>query len=315
MALSSVLLGFRLLTKVPCTPFKIDVKGYNNSNPNSYFMGAKVTFTATMKGGSDVVWDFGDHSAKVNGNIVEHTFMSEGNYLVTATINDRCVESVNINIAQLPRQEVEINNVASDNLITGQDAPTALMPTNYTCSTTARSYEWSVVNSPDFPTQKGNTATFTFPSEGARIIELKLDNDPAKVYRKTIQVLPAPKPADNPAQTNANNPPPAVVAPPPAEKAEAKEAGPKVLVIPDEEFKNMFDQVADGKKDALAFNQFLCSGIQTKVLANDTEWETVASFCSKIYNHKKISIKSVSTVRDEKKCVTILKVNYKKRWL
>jgi len=313
MALSCLLLGFRLLTKTTCKPFKIEVKGYNNTKPNSYFMGAKVTFTAHMNGGKNVVWDFGDHSASAGGVIVEHTFANEGNYIVIATVDGSCIESVNINIAQLPRQAVEINNIVPDNPIIGKDAPQAMSPVNYTCSVNAGSYEWSVVNSPDFPTQKGNTATYTFPSEGARIIELRLDNDPAKVYRKTIQVLPAPKPADNQPQTMA--PQPVVVAPPPAEKTEAKEAAPKVVVIPDEEFKNMFDQVTDGKKDALAFNSFLCSGIQTKVLVNDTDWETVASLCSKIYNHKKITIKSVSTVRDEKKCVTIIKVNYKKRWL
>jgi PKD repeat protein len=314
--MSCLLLGFRLATKQHCSSFKIEVKGYNNTKPNSYFMGAQITFTAQMPGGGDVIWDFGDHSAKKSGVSVAHTFTAEGNYLVTATVNGQCTETVNINIQQLPQAAATVTTTAEPaNPISGPDAPQAAMPINYSCSAPAGSYEWSVVNSPDFPTQKGNIATFTFPTEGSRIIELKLDNDPSKVYRKTIQVLPAAKLAENNPMPSPAPQPVVAAPPPPADKPEVKDNTPKVLVIPDEEFKSMFDQVTDGKKDALAFNQFLCSGIQTKVLANDTEWETVASFCSKIYNHKKITIKSVTTVRDEKKCVTIIKVSYKKRWI
>jgi len=121
---------------------------------------------------------------------------------------------------------------------------------------------------------------------------------------------------DAPVNNNAVIAPP-VIAPPPVKEAPAPAVSdaPKMLLIPDEEFKNMLEAVKDGKKDVSAFSSVLCSGAQTKVLVNDEDWQTFGELCSKIHDNKKYQIKSVQSVRNEQNCVTLLKVRYKKKGL
>ncbi len=309
------LLGYKVASDVNCSFFEISVKGYTAGKANSYYLGEELSFATQMPGAKSIVWDFGDRT-KAEGPTVKHSYKSEGTFMVTATINGKCSESISISIRQLTHQPVTMS-ATMENPISGPEVIHAGEPVNFTCAATAGTYEWTVLNAPDFPVQSANVATFVFPAPGTRIIELKLDNDAAKVFRKNIQVLPPLEKADATFQNNNMTQP---VLPPPAQndddKKDAKEPeAPKSVVIPNEEFVNLLNQATEGKKDVQAFSQFLCNGGQTKVLVNGTEWETLGSFHQKIYGKKKFDIKSVETVRDEHNCVTILKVKYKKRAL
>jgi hypothetical protein len=316
MAASLLLLGFKLATHSGCSSVELLIRGYTSGKGPSYYLGETISFSIKDGKKQKVTWDFGDHTPVKQGLTTTHTYSNEGSYLVVATIDGRCTQMTTIRIRQFTDHTVPVSQPVIDNPIEGTETPTAGTPTNYSTTVTAGSYEWSVLNSPDFPVQSGSVATYTFTAPGTRIIELKLDGDPSRVYRKTLQVLPGAR-ASNPADQE-YVPPPAAPTPVMEERKEEapkEKEGPKFLVIPDEEFRSMLDQVTDGKKDLQSFSAFLCSGDQTKVLANGNEWMTLASLCAKIYDHKKYAIKSVTTVRDEKNCVTILKVNYKKKGL
>lgn len=311
------LLGYKVASDIQCTPFEIALKGYTAGMANSYYVGEEIVFSTQMKGGTSIVWDFGDHSSG-KGTNVTHRYSTEGNYIITATVNGKCLESVSITITSL-HQPINLTTTLP-NPITGPDAVHALEPINLTASGAGTSYEWMVLNSPDFPVQTKEIATYTFLSPGTRIIELKVDNDPKKVFRKTLQVLPAIETGNNQPLVNENLTAPVIVPPPSLQKEEpnkeAEPEKPKTTIIPNEEFVAMFNQVTEGKKDLSSFNQYLCNGGQTKILANGTDWETLISFYQKINDKKKYDIKSVEAVRDpESNCVTVLKVKYKKRTL
>ena len=49
----------------------------------SYYDGLTVTFANATEGATDISWDFGDGTPAVQGDSVEHTYESIGNYLIT----------------------------------------------------------------------------------------------------------------------------------------------------------------------------------------------------------------------------------------
>ena len=49
----------------------------------SYYDGLTVTFANAAEGATDISWDFGDASAVVPGDSVEHTYAAIGNYVIT----------------------------------------------------------------------------------------------------------------------------------------------------------------------------------------------------------------------------------------
>ena len=310
------LLGFKIAgSNVTCHTVMITVKPAAGQPEDVYYVGEKLSFQSQMANAKTVEWEFGDGSPKVSGPTAVHAFMTEGSYLVTTIVNGKCTESVTIMIRQLTNAHISTAPAQDSSLIFGPDAPIAGEPVRYTAAGTAQSYEWTVLNSPDFPVQREPSAIYIFPAPGTRVIEVKLDNDPAKTYRKTITILPSSKPAEAPV-TGAAAPPPMIAPPPVKESPVAPPTeGPKVLIVPDEEFTAMLEAVKEGKKDVSSFSSVLCSGAQTKVLENGEEWTTLGEFCGKIHDNKKYMIRSVQSVRNEQNCVTLLKVRYKKKGL
>ncbi len=313
IALSFILVGFKMAFTTSCVSMPITIKNVTAGKPNTYYLGQTIHFTIAGGKGKEITWDFGDNKMTTKGDSVMHTYLTEGNFTVTATINGKCKEMTSLVIVQLGNSKpVSVQEPVETTPITGPDAPHAGEPVNFTCEDAADSYEWSIVNAPNFAIQSAPVATYTFPVPGTQTIELKLNHDDKKVYHKTIQVLPSNKTE----KTTATNMPVAPVVPPPSlpeKKQEPKPETPKVTVIADEEFKNMFDAVVEGKKDASSFNQFLCNGGETNVLLNGDTWETVATFCTKIHDKKKFVIKSVKVIRNETNCVSVLKIEYKKK--
>lgn len=58
---------------------------------HAYYNGLTVTFVNAAEGASNVSWNFGDGTANVTGDSVEHIFGSTGNYVITmsATLNSK----------------------------------------------------------------------------------------------------------------------------------------------------------------------------------------------------------------------------------
>lgn len=340
--LSTALLGFKMFSRDNnCQLFDIIIN-HQVGGSGTYNVNESIVFSAVGADGKNIDWDFGDHRKSTGLNVM-HSYSVEGPYHITATVNKKCIQEISINITR-PRLQQQNNTAASDSLnpIVGPDAPIAASPVNFSCAVPATSYEWSVLNSPNFQKQVTNMATYTFPSPGMRVIELRLNGDAKKVYRKTIQVIssmdkiddakshvaimvepvikprfkisdsPRSKPlapsADhlsaNPKQAD-NNP---ANGADPANKKEVK------LYIADEEFKRMFEEVVKGSMNVESFNEFLCYGPGTKVFANGGLTD-LNGICQQLYKQKRINIKSVSVKRDKnvQNCVTVIYIDYKKK--
>jgi hypothetical protein len=68
-------------------PVQAAVSGTSNVSVNEL-----ATFTSISTGATSISWNFGDGSSDVIGNVVDHTFLSPGIYVVTLTVsNNVCV--------------------------------------------------------------------------------------------------------------------------------------------------------------------------------------------------------------------------------
>ncbi len=326
--------GFKVFNKNHCAPFGILIKGFTTGKSNSYYVSETITLSPDKSNAREIVWDFGDGTTQIEGDSAKHSFLREGTYNITATAYGGCIASEIVTIAQLNTQQINTAPLMMLDPISGPDTPHTGESVKYYSAVKANSYEWTVVNSPNFSTQKDSLATYKFLIGGTQYIQLKLDNDPKKIYRKTINVLQKvnkgsyiipvvpvyiPPSVKIPENTTTVNKEPANKEPAntniPVTSTPAVKT-PKIYFIPDQEFQSMLELVVQGKQDVQSFNQFLCSGTDaTKLLANGKEWSTVTQFCQTIRGNKKIIIKSVSSKRDDKKCVTILYVEYKKKGL
>ncbi|HTN36484.1 MAG TPA: PKD domain-containing protein [Arachidicoccus sp.] len=330
--LAAVLLSFKVYKSSDlCQLYDIIINRQMEAS-KSYEINESIVFSAVGTDSKDITWDYGDH-LKAKGRSVMHSYSVEGNYNIVATANGKCVQTITISVVRPVLQKSTSSNVMASPIL-GPEAPIAASPVNFTCSVPAASYEWTVLNSPNFQIQKTAMATFTFPSPGTRVIELKLDGDPNKVYRKSIQVIstndkidaaaiapivvlpdkrklnivdtPKSRPLNGGSNGGASNGKPAL--------ADNTKAAIKKLIIPDEEFKRMFEDVIKGNINADKFNDFLCNGASTKVMANN-KWTTLGELCAAIYKQKKTVIKELSIERDTENCVAVIRIQYKKKWL
>ena len=317
--LSAGLLAFKIGTIVPCRAVDITARAADGKRDKSFFAGESIHFSANMVKAKSFSWDFGDGTASAEGDTISHTFQHEGNYVVIATLNGTCAGSYTINIQQITSTtNIEAAMVTADPIY-GPDAPMTNTDEVYVSNNRAGTYEWTVLNQPQYPVQTGATAKYNFVIPGKLTLQLKLDNNGSKIYQKEITVLantaqpqtpaaggtmpkplPMPQPIAAPASTG------------PAPAAQPETTAPKILNIPDQEFTNMFQAVKEGEKDAQAFAPYLCNGVQTQVIANG-ETSTVQAFCSKIANKKCVTIKEVKVIRNAANCVTLLQINYKKK--
>ena len=326
------ILGFKLSKKQACLPFSISSASVSAGKTATFYVGDPVVFVATG-GAQDVAWDFGDHTPNLNGNNAKHIYTRDGHYTVAATVNGECVETIQLHVKALENQGTKpTTETIAANPISGPDALTTNSPVTFTSTVKAGKYEWNILNSPIFVTQQTEVASYNFPIAGNLILELKLDGDPAKVYRKQITVLPGkelPVTTAPPAGGGgiSQKPPPPVIVNMPPKKEEPVVSNPTTtttppvaevkkdkLLIADAEFQMKFQAVQRGDIDASAFNEFLCDGGQTRVLVENDEnkWETVAGICRFFNKNKKIKkIYDVKTERDDKKCVTLIRLKYK----
>jgi len=329
--LSAGLLGFRMATTEPCYDVRLSLKGVvDHPYMHHYFVGESIIFQAGMKHQQEVTWNFGDGSTIARGSKVTHSYHSEGNFLVTATVNGRCLQSVNVRISSLALATPEASSaaVAAPGVIIGKDFAAAGELAIYQTEAVAGAYEWTIENNAAFSPKAGNKVSYSFTEPGSYVLKLKLDNDEAKVYRKAIVISMNPVDAKGP---NADELPPLPLPAPPVEGpatgTEAAENNPvatpapvekKIELIPDPILKNQLQDVIDGKETMESLAQYMCPG--GKVKGNGTIYANLNLFGEALKGKKgvlkvfsgKRKIKSVHANREVgSNCIFRLDVEYK----
>ncbi len=97
--IAATLLAFTLADNSGCKSFALAVKGSVYHKKNNYFyLNEKLDFSVLHSETYNVSWDFGDKTEPVRGRNVSHKFVKEGDYLVTAIVNNTCKEFIAITI-------------------------------------------------------------------------------------------------------------------------------------------------------------------------------------------------------------------------
>ncbi len=329
--LSVGLFGFKIATTEPCFEVNLSLKGVvEHPFANNYFVGEGIIFKAEMKKGQNVEWDFGDGTSVKQGAKVTHSFSQEGNFLVTATVNGKCMQSVNVHISQVGSPAPSVTQPADPNSIIGKDFAAAGELSIYQTGATAGAYEWTIEGNDVFPPRNGNKVSYSFTEPGTYIVKLKLDNDEAKVYRKTVIVSmnssdakgaglddlpPLPLPAPPKENGSAGN----AAAPGSTEEKEEAAAERKIELIPDPILKNQLQDVIEGKESLENLAKYMCDGMNAKVKGNGKIYASLSLFGEELKGKKgmlglggKKKIKSVHANREVgSNCIFRLDVEYK----
>ncbi|HTE02134.1 MAG TPA: PKD domain-containing protein [Mucilaginibacter sp.] len=318
--ISGIILVFKIATNVECKHFDIATMDISGSTKNSLFVNEEVTFVA--KTSEKTTWDFGD-GATADGNKVKHRFAVDGDHVVNVVGNGQCPQLITLKIN---KKVVPEDDLPDENPIIGP--PTALVGKEavfvYVGKKKPTAFEWSVQNSTFNPVEHGNSVAYKFRIAGKQTVQLRLNNS-TKIYTKDIDIKM-----------------PAIVSPPPivgnrrhptanqnqgSQGGQAKnpdtparqtyiapkhEAEAQIPGITDEEFKQMFDAVAEHRNNGQNLKNYLCYGMGTYVKANDKDSESVESICDKLYKGK-FKISNVKSVRDNRNCVTRFNISYKKK--
>lgn len=331
VVLSAGLFGFKIATTEPCFDIKLNLKGVvDHPFANNYFVGESIIFKAEMKKGREVAWDFGDGTPATVGEKVTHSFTAEGNFLVTATVNGKCMQSVNVHISQVGMSAgATTTRPADPNSIIGKDFAAAGELAIYQTEAVAGTYEWTVEGNAAFPPKNGNRISYSFTEPGTYIVKLKLDNDETKVYRKTVTVSvnqanakgagledlpPLPLPAAPPAEGGGSN---AGAASGTEDAAPVVEK--KIELIPDPILKNQLQDVIEGKETLENLAKYMCEGMNGKVKGNGKIYASLGLFGEELKGKKgvlglggKKKIKSVHANREVgSNCIFRLDVEYK----
>jgi len=346
--LSIGLASYTIAEEKPCVNIIVAINGTTKGLNKTFFIGETVRFSALFAEDKKVRWDFGDRSNTEQGLRSTHTYKKEGVYPITITIDGSCIQHDQVVIKQFVSDTSVANNNAIKTLfgnpIDGNTSPTVMQSVIFSSTAIAKSYEWSISNYSNYPVKDTREAQFVFQTPGLKVLQLMLDGDPGKVYRKDIivqplptvpkntQDLPAPQvpvyipqPAPQVPKDNVKTEPDKPVDKPvdkPAEikpevKTEPAIEKPKTIRIGNENFKDMLQDVVNNNADVADFNDYLCDQGKTRVLINDEKnWTTFAALCNKIRGDKRVTVTEVEQTI-ENNCVVKIKVKYdrKKKFL
>jgi len=326
-------LAYKLVTYNNNIVADLKVLDISGSSKNMLYTGENLTFITKTKG--KVTWDFGD-SLQAEGNNVIHNYREQGKKLIKIILNGRVVKADTIVIHKndpvVQPDATDIDPIWGPKFTTvGRNAIFV-----YNGKKAVKSFEWSIENNPAYAHKVTNKATFNFFAEGNVTVQLQLNSDPAQVYKAMVVVGPAHEKIVTPTHgggggkpyyhdfSQTNKPkatgtdsvaqPKNVPAEPHADKQpDPGPAAPSAYkkIANDDLFKALFMDVASGRRTSADFNDYLCSGGSTVVIANGDE-TNVESICSLLYKSK-YKIQSVIVSRDFQKCVTRLNVKFSKK--
>ena len=171
LLVSALFLSFKMATYKPCGEFEIKPIAINAGKVDHFYTGETILFTAAIPPNSNLVWDFGDRTSTVSGNNIKHSFLHDGNYLVTVLLNKTCMQVLSVYIEEFKNKTPIISTpVEMKNIVVGTDTPHVGESVKYISSISGSSYEWSVLNAPEYPTVTDSVANYKFVTPGNQII-------------------------------------------------------------------------------------------------------------------------------------------------
>lgn len=303
---SGGILIFRIATSKKIEHFDIVATDITGSHKNPLFVKEEVTFTANTSG--KLVWDFGDGS-NAAGSRVQHTFLTDGKQIVTATLDRKFVDTIILNIQKVVNKDSLpiVNPIQGPATVKANKSVTFF----YDGKNKGTVIQWYILNQPNYPIIHSERAKYTFVSEGTQTLVLQLNNDPRKTFSKTITILPGNPDELLPVMRPPSGQPKKAVDTTSHQKASQSESQKTADYLSDEGFSNFMTSVLNGKSSGQDIYRYLCNNTATQVMDNNNP-STVDQILKKIYKGRFKNIK-VTTDRDAQRCVNIMYVTYSKK--
>ncbi|MCW3092345.1 MAG: hypothetical protein JWP81_3414 [Ferruginibacter sp.] len=331
--LSTGLLSYRLMDHETCAPLQVTIKTIIHHNDGAYLTDEIISFNA-LGDEKTLTWDFDDNTPKQEGKYVTHRFSEERKYNVKITNASGCETFQPVLVKKAPRTQIEIDSDNGEEKISGHTTTLVGAEEKFFALVKADSYEWNVLQHPKYLPRKGDSTKYVFSEPGDYTIELTLNNDRSKKFRKMIHVDDIPRPKSGVTENIVPLIPPGqrnirktdaeqqkieplvekqentVVAPPKVEPVKRK-----TMFISDETFTSFLQSVLEGQKDITDFNQYLFFEGATKVQVNgEKDFKTFTWLYQEFKGKgKKIKLKTVQLLRDENENVFNIKIDYKKK--
>jgi hypothetical protein len=318
--LSLLIMAFRYGSSTPCLPVQITVKS------RSLVANSIVRFDAATQGGRTFSWNFGDGTVKDEEiSITNHEYTTAGKYTVTVLVNGQCSDMQDVVISE---PEVIVNNSLMPMISTDpQDTAYVNQPVKFSdISSVSTKWEWrfgqtNIIDA----TEQSPTYIYTVP--GRKTIILKVNDRNEMTVRYSLMIM------DKPVEKTAAKPkidyphpqlPPLNISPQPhsdplkpvplePKKEEVKEK-PKAPKISADQLGSMLMEVADGKKHAEDFSDYLCGTLSVQV-SLDGDLMPFSRMCEQLKHTKRIKRISALPTFNENNCVVSMAVTVKKKFL
>lgn len=178
------LMAYFLAEKKECVPVKFIPRSVLH---DTIFLANDPILFSTLSDPNDFNWDFGDQTGRFYGQSVEHTYKSEGDYIVTIRSAFGCEDYRRITV--LKPYEPTDDNIPpfyTDKGIVGDSSAVEGETKSFTCKVESDTCFWFMRGNPEM--KKGKTVSFRFLRAGKIEIDLYISNDFRKKYTKTIIV-------------------------------------------------------------------------------------------------------------------------------
>ena len=309
MILSLLLLTSFLIERNKCIPFTFVITPKTDSG---YFTEKNLSFSLSTSA-KKITWDFGDGSPEKTGVYVSHEYHKAGNFTVKASIRPDCYEVVEIVVKKSPLDH------SVGNEIIGPESVAVENETEFSCRVYANSWTWEVLDNPAIKPKNGKlgSSTFRFTKAGTYHVQVTLDDDRTKSYRKEIVVtddrVVKRKTTDindlKPIFTDQRGP----------KKEEPTQQEPEeqktsIIQISPRSFKDKLnDVIADDNSSPSPdyFNQFLDYGQQTTVkIEGSTTTMSFNKFYAYLKNNGNLKIAEVKLDRNPEKKIMFIRVTF-----
>ena len=310
MLLSLTLLTSFLIERKKCIPFTFKITPKADSG---YYTEKNLSFTLSTSA-KTITWDFGDGTPEKTGVFVSHEYHKAGKFYVTASIKDGCDETQEITVFKSPL------DLSTGKEVEGPESVAVEKDAEFSCTVYASSWKWEILDHPEIKakTEKLGTAKFRFANGGTYYVQVTLDDDRTKSYRKEIVITDdrvKRKPTDindlKPIFTDQRGP---KKEEPTQQQQEPEEQKTSIIQISPRSFKDKLnDVIADDNSSPSPdyFNQFLDYGQQTTVkFEGTTTTMSFNKFYAYLKNNGNLKIAEVKLDRNPEKKIMFIRVTF-----
>lgn len=269
--------------------------------------GEMIAFENLTVGGSSYEWDFGDSTEISTEKAPVHIYEEVGEYTVSLIVDGYYALEQEIAVVE---QEKELPKVVRPRIICATSVDVG-KPIAFDCKAkNAQSFKW-LFGDAKGSTSSSKTAQFIYTRPGYKTVTLIVNNDVnqkavRKIYVKkrknktTDRIIKQSKPRapikeEGPILTKIGN-----------KRVEVLPKAAPIIMLTDEEYKELFFQIVAGQEDVSELQKYLCKG--AKLIVNGEAMglaKLVENLKDVEYTIKDYELKKTSS------CVTQITFNYK----